>query len=273
MNKWRGLLIGSLLLALCAPAWAVQTDPGIPEGYVLAFSDEFSQDGAPDAGLWTLEEGAAQYNEELQCYSADNAWVEGGNLVIEARREPRDGMAYTSARLNTQEQFSFCYGRLEARVALPDGLGTWAALWMLPSDLRYGGWLASGEIDIMEHVGYDAQRVYSIVHTQEYNSLNENAIVGSALLEGDAGDFHEYVLMWDQQSIECYLDGQLLNVYRPRDDQLDDPDIWPFDVPFHIVVNLAIGGTWGGLQGIDDQCFPQRMLIDYIRVYTPALEG
>ena len=150
------ILVAVFLLLPCM-ACAEDGDPGIPEGYVLAFSDEFSRDGPPDPSHWTLEEGPARYNEEKEYYSAENAWVEDGHLVIEARLEEREGMDYTSARMNTQEQFSFCYGRLEVRAALPVGRGAWSAIWLLPSDTRYGGYLKSGEIDLVEHVGYDPE--------------------------------------------------------------------------------------------------------------------
>lgn len=267
--RWISLLMAAALLALPHCAWASDTDPGIPSDYVLAFSDEFSQDGPVDPERWTLEEGPARYNQELECYTGQNAWVEDGCLIIEARREEREGMEYTSARLNTQDTFSFRYGRLEARVALPDGRGTWSALWLLPSDTRYGGWLASGEIDLLEHVGYDPRWVHSTIHTQENNALNDNAITNSACLEGDTGAFHEYVLMWDRCSISTYLDGELLNHYRPRGKDMDNPDVWPFNVPFHLVMNLAVGGSWGGHEGVDADSFPQRMLVDYVRVYVP----
>lgn len=270
--RWNSLLAVLLLaLLLPAPAQGSEVDPGLPMGYVLVFEDDFTQDGPPNATRWTLEEGPAQYNEELECYTSDNAWVEDGCLVIEARREDREGMRYTSARLNTKDHFSFCYGRLEARVALPTGRGTWSALWLLPSDTRYGGWLKSGEIDLVEHVGYEPDLVHSTVHTYENNSVNGLAITGSAPLDGEPGAFHDYVLMWDEDSIECYLDGRLMNAYRPE--RLDDSDRWPFDLPFHLVVNLAIGGSWGGQQGVDDGCFPQRMLVDSIRVYQPETQG
>lgn len=186
--RWMKLFV-TILLALPAPLAFADDDPGVPDDYVLAFADEFSQDGPPDPSLWTLEEGPARHNDEQEYYTAENAWVEDGCLVIEARRESREDMDYTSARLNTEEHFSFCYGRLEARIALPQARGTWSALWLLPSDTRYGGWLASGEIDVMEHVGYDPERVHSTLHTEKYNSVNGNAITNSALLEGEPARF------------------------------------------------------------------------------------
>lgn len=266
----RMAIFAAVLLALLVwSAQAADSDPGVPEGYVLAFSDEFSEAGAPDASRWTLEEGAAAHNGEQAYYARENAWVEDGCLIIEARREEKGGMEYSSARLNTQAQFSFCYGRLEARIALPEGRGTWSALWLLPSDTRYGGWLASGEVDLMEHVGYDPGVVHSTIHTEKFNSVNDNAITHSVELEGAPGAFHDYVLMWDEAGIDCYVDGELLTSYHPKRRHLDDPRRWPFNVPFHIVMNLAIGGSWGGQQGIDGDAFPQRLRIDYIRVYTP----
>ncbi len=263
------ILVAVFLLLPCM-ACAEDGDPGIPEGYVLAFSDEFSRDGPPDPSHWTLEEGPARYNEEKEYYSAENAWVEDGHLVIEARLEEREGMDYTSARMNTQEQFSFCYGRLEVRASLPVGRGAWSAIWLLPSDTRYGGYLKSGEIDLVEHVGYDPEKVHSTLHTERYNSLRNNAITGSVALNGEPGAFHDYVLMWDPEGIETYMDGERVLSYRPESDLLDDSDVWPFNVPFHLVVNLAIGGSWGGRHGIDDDAFPQRMLVDFIRVYIPG---
>ena len=244
-----------------------QPTPGPPDGYTLQFSDEFFAEQIGES-IWSFETGPWPYNGELECYLSENAGIEDGCLVIEARQEFVQGRSYTSARLNTQGKLDMIYGYLEVRAALPTGVGTWSAIWLLPSDQRYGGYLHSGEIDIAERVGYDAKRVHSTIHTFSNNSVNGNAITASARLSRKDADFHIYGMLWNEDALYLMFDGiNILTYTRPKD---ATPDSWPFDVPFHLILNLAVGGSWGGVKGVDEEAFPQRMVIDYVRYYLPA---
>jgi len=239
---------------------------GPPEGYELQFSDEFEAEQI-DETKWGFELGPWPYNEELECYTRDNAWLENGALILEARTEKVKDLDYTSARLTTQDKFDFTYGYLEVRASLPTGRGTWSAIWMLPTDLRYGGYLRSGEIDIAERVGYDAKRVHSTIHTYQNNSVNDNAITAFTRLTRKDDAFHVYGMLWTENEITVSIDGiEALSYQRPEE---ATPDSWPFDVSFHLILYLAVGGSWGGAKGIDAEAFPQRMSIDYVRYYAP----
>ena len=240
---------------------------GPPEGYTLAFSEEF--DGSViDENVWNFETGPWPYNKELEYYSRENAALDDGCLVIEARREEMKNRHYTSARLNTQGKLDLQYGYLEIRAALPTGVGTWSAIWLLPSDLRYGGYLHSGEIDIAERVGYDAKLVHASLHTFANNAVKDNAITAFSRIARRDDDFHIYALLWTEDELSVLMDGHLVLAY-PREADATYKT-WPFDVPFHLILNLAVGGTWGGAEGIDDEAFPQRMYIDYVRYYRKA---
>ena len=238
--------------------------PGPPDGYTLAFSEEF--DGSViDENIWNFETGPWPYNKELEYYARENASLDDGCLVIEARREEMKNRHYTSARLNTQGKLDLKYGYLEIRAALPTGVGTWSAIWLLPSDLRYGGYLRSGEIDIAERVGYDAKLVHASLHTYANNAVKDNAITAFSRIARRDDGFHIYALLWTEDDLSVLMDGHLVLTY-PREADATYKT-WPFDVPFHLILNLAVGGTWGGAAGIDDEAFPQRMYIDYVRYY------
>ena len=254
-------LLGCAASASAAPSPAID----LPSGYALAFADEF--DGQEiDEGVWNFETGPWPYNEELESYTRDNAWIEDGSLVIEARKEASEGRDYTSARLTTLDKIDFTYGYLEVRAAVPYARGTWPAIWMLPSDERYGGYLQSGEIDIMERVGHDAGNLYATIHTEQNNSVLGNPITASATIGETDAYFHTYGMLWDASSIRIFLDGESVLTYLRAENATSAS--WPFDVPFHIILNLALGGTWGGETGVDDAALPQRMYVDYVRLYT-----
>jgi hypothetical protein len=238
---------------------------GPPAGYRLRFADEF--DGPEiDESIWGFEIGPWPYNKELENYRRENAWIEDGSLVIEARKEDAGKRHYTSARLKTQDKLDFTYGYLEVRAATPTARGTWSAIWLLPSDLRYGGYLRSGEIDVLERVGYDAQLVHATIHTQANNSVRGNAITANAQIGKRDSGFHVYAMLWTDSQITVSLDGITMLTYVREPDAKSNT--WPFDVPFQLILNLAVGGSWGGQMGVDDDAFPQRMLVDYVRLYT-----
>ncbi len=236
----------------------------------LAWSDEFDYEGLPDQTKWSYDVGGGGWgNAELQYYSADrmeNARVDGDHLIIEARKESGFSRDYTSARLVSKGKGDWKYGRIEVRVKLPEGRGTWPAIWMLPTESDYGngGWPDTGEIDILEHVGHNPKTVHATVHTDKYNHLSGTQKGGQIHVATFNEEFHTYVAEWTPNIIEVSADGTVF--FRFRNDGRSW-SYWPFDQPFHLLFNIAIGGSWGGQQGVDDSIFPQQMIIDYVRVY------
>jgi beta-glucanase (GH16 family) len=233
-------------------------------GTTLVWSDEFDRDGLPDASRWNQEVGLIR-NKEQQYYTrqrTENARIENGVLIIEARKEPYEGAGYTSASLTSRA--SWTYGRIEVRAKLPKGRGTWPAIWTLGTSIRDVGWPACGEIDIMEHVGFDPGRIHANIHTRAYNHVQGTNKGNDVSVPGADDEFHVYEAVWTPQQINMSVDGQR---YLTFDKESGDAAVWPFDRPQYLILNLAIGGTWGGRQGIDDSAFPARFLIDYVRVF------
>jgi len=242
------------------------TPPPPPPTWRLVWQDEFNGN-ALDGSKWVYEvQRPGWVNHELQNYTNDrreNARVENGQLVIEARRDWFGGHEYSSARLKTQGRASWRYGRVEARIQLPGGWGTWPAFWMMPDD-QHRGWPACGEIDIMEEVGYDQDRIHATTHAQAYNWQSAQQRTASTVVGGVTSGFHVYALEWRPDRIEMFVDGN--RYYLSTDPNWGD-DGWPFNKPFHVILNLAVGGDWGGAQGVDPNIWPRRMLVDYVRVY------
>ena len=244
--------------------------PGYAQQWELVWSDEFEVDGLPDAAKWGYDVGGNGWgNQELQYYTEgrmENARVEDGHLIIEALRESFGGREYTSARLVTRGKGDWTYGRVEVRAKLPAGRGTWPAIWMLPTEGIYGdgGWPDNGEIDIMEHVGFDPENIHGTVHTEAYNHTKGTQRGGSRQVPGALDEFHDYAVEWSPTRIEFMIDDV---VYFRFFNENSGWEAWPFDRPFHLLLNIAVGGSWGGLQGIDDTVFPARMEVDYVRVY------
>lgn len=236
--------------------------------YKLIWSDEFDVDGAPNPDYWKYDLGGGGWgNNELQYYTEDNVIVEDGMLIIEARLEDYENRNYTSTRLVSQNEGSFKYGIVEVRAKLPEGTGTWPAVWMLPTYRVYGGWPHSGEIDIMEHVGYEMNKVHGTVHTSTFNHSKGTQKGNSIMLEDVVNEFHVYKIEWLPDKIHFFVDEELYYTFENK--WLDCPTRreWPFDQEFHLLFNIAIGGNWGGVQGVDDSIFPQQLIIDYVRVY------
>ena len=238
--------------------------------YELVWADEFDTDGAPDPAKWSYETGGGGWgNNELQYYTAgDNAEVSGGTLKLRLKLEQRGGRDYTSARMVTAGKASWLYGKFEIRAKLPSGLGTWPAIWMMPQKSSYGGWPASGEIDIMEHVGAVQDEVSSSIHTRSYNHTIGTQKTRARMLKGASEGFHTYTLEWLPDRIITYVDGEELFRYSPARYKQDYGWAeWPFDKPFFLILNIAFGGSWGGMRGVDDSILPQTMEVDYVRVY------
>jgi beta-glucanase (GH16 family) len=262
--------------ALLAPG-CVKTDN--PDDYpdnpntgdiVLVWSDEFDINGLPDASRWSYDtDGNATGwgNNESQYYTANrlkNAEVRDGFLYITAHKEDYEGFSYTSARLRTNGKGDWLYGRVEVKAKIPDGRGMWPAIWMLHTDWEYGGWPASGEIDIMENVGYDPYKIVGTVHTESYNHTLGTQKGATTVVQTCYSDFHVYAIEWEAKEIRIYVDDLHYFTFK---NEGTGYKTWPFDKRFHLLLNVAVGGNWGGVMGIDDTIFPRTMVVDYVRVY------
>jgi beta-glucanase (GH16 family) len=250
---------------------------GIPSGYRLVWSDEFDVAGLPDATKWSYDterNSAGWYNNELQYYAnarADNSRVENGMLVITARREDLSaagfgdwsGQRYSSARLLSRNKTGWTYGFYEIRAKLPCGTGTWPAIWTLSSPPQTA-WPDDGEIDIMEHVGFDPGVVHGTVHTGAYNHTRNNHRSNRVTIPDVCTEFHRYQMHWTANRITVGVDDRYFFQYS--NDGSGNPE-WPFDSPQYLILNIAVGGDWGGQQGVNDAVFPVRMEVDYVRVY------
>ncbi len=238
--------------------------------YELVWSDEFDYEGAPDEEKWGYDVGGSGWgNHELQNYTeGDNVVVADGVMTIEARKEELGGMDYTSTRLVSRGKGDWLYGKFEICAKLPTGRGTWPAIWMLPTDWAYGDWPASGEIDIMEHVGYDQDLIHATVHTKSYNHSIGTQKSATKRVAGVSEEFHVYTLEWLPDKIIMSMDGEQYYTFEPTKYK-SQPTLneWPFDKRMHLLINLAVGGDWGGAQGVDETIFPQQFVIDYVRVY------
>jgi beta-glucanase (GH16 family) len=247
----------------------------VPADYRQVWSDEFDKPGLPDPAKWrydTSRNKEGWYNEELQYYAAarpENVRVENGHLILEARKERLSdkpdfgGQDYSSGKIVTQGLADWKYGFIEVRAKLACGRGVWPAIWMLSSD-GTGGWPEMGEIDIMEHVGWDPGRVHGTIHTKAYNHVIGTQ-KGSNTMVPDACDaFHTYQLDWTEDRLLIGIDGKAH--MRFDNDHKGDRKTWPFGTPEYLILNVAIGG-WGGQKGIDAAAFPSKMEVDYVRVW------
>lgn len=239
----------------------------------LVWADEFNYTGLPDPAKWGYDVGGHGWgNKELQYYTdkrKENARVENGSLIIEARRDAWEGHEYTSARLVSKGKGDWTYGRFEVKAKLPSGRGTWPAVWMLPSTKTYGGWPDGGEIDIMEHVGSDPDVVHASVHTKAYHHSIKTQKTANIHVHSARSQFNVYAVEWTPEEIRGFVNEQhffTFNNERPTNPAADHKQ-WPFDKPFHLLLNVAVGGTWGGAEGVDQTIWPQRLEIDYVRVY------
>ncbi|EKB48181.1 Beta-glucanase precursor [Cecembia lonarensis LW9] len=235
----------------------------------LVWSDEFSYEGLPDPEKWVYDVGDHGWgNNELQYYTENdplNARVENGRLIIEAHQDSTYEKGYSSARLLTRGKAAWKYGYIEVKAKLPEGVGTWPAIWMLPEEKKYGGWPKSGEIDIMEHVGYDQGVIHGTVHTEAFNHTKGTQI-GKQINVPDCSEaFHVYAVDWKDEKIDFYLNDEKYHTFENTGNGWEE---WPFDHPFHLILNIAVGGNWGGAQGVDPNIWPQRMEVEYVRVYT-----
>ena len=248
----------------------VEPDIYTPAGYQLVWRDEFNDPSLimPDAKEWWYETAEPGWvNNELQTYVAGRtgdiitADVSDGTLKI---RAIKDGNRVYSARVNTRKNWT--YGYFEARLKLPKGKGTWPAFWMMPS--VWSGWPEGGEIDIMEHVGCVPTEVSSSIHCKAYYHAIGTQKTAARKVAGVMDEFHTYALEWTPEYIKTYVDGKQLFYYNPDDYSGGrNANTWPFNKPFELKLNLAWGGDWGGMMGVDESCLPATYEIDYVRVF------
>lgn len=239
-------------------------------GWTCIWADEFNGT-AVDETKWNFEvNGGGGGNNELQYYTRENTQIVDGKLVITAKKESYLGMDYTSSRLTTKYKGTFEYVRIVVRAKLPTGRGTWPAIWMMPLMNAYGGWPDSGEIDIMEYVGYDPNRIHSTIHTEKFNHNLNTQIGFSRLIENAETEFHDYELIWSPGYLKTLVDGDTIGEFNYVPALTSDTpysEAFPFDQEFFLILNLAIGGNWGGAQGVDVNIFPTTLQIEYVRVY------
>lgn len=270
-----------------SPKSHAQSEPEQNDPYALVWADEFDNEGKPDSTKWGYEYGFIR-NREKQYYtdSLSNARVENGYLIIEAHKEkianekfkseeykdrswlkyiPEiDTAQYTSASLTTKGIAEWTYGKIEVKAKLPKGVGQWPAIWMLGENKPEVGWPECGEIDIMEHVGFNKDTIFGSVHSETYNHIKGTQKTQGIFINEPYDKFHVYAIEWTPEKVDFLLDGELyLHVENEHKTTLE----WPFDQNFCLKLNNAIGGMWGAQKGIDDTVFPQKMLIDYVRVY------
>jgi len=231
----------------------------------LVWSDEFSKPGLPDPSKWGYETGYIR-NNEPQFYTEkrlENARVEGGNLVIECRKDNFENHPITSASLVTIGKAAWKYGRIEVRAKIPTGKGTWPAIWMMGTDIGKVGWPKCGEIDIMENVGFDPEKIHATCHFPA-GEKSEHHMKGSQVtVEHPYDGFHVYAVDWFPDRLDFYYDKQKYFTF-PNDGSIDG---WKFDKESYLLINFAWGGAWGGSQGVDESKLPLKYMIDYVRVY------
>lgn len=268
------------LITICILAlFAQSSQTAHSKEWKLVWSDEFDYQGLPDTTKWNYEEGFVR-NMESQYYTKDrmeNARVENGVLVIEGKKEKFANLNYkkdsnnwmekveyadyTSAALITQNKASWKYKRIEVRAKLPQGKGMWPAIWTLGTNINKIGWPRCGELDIMEFVGKDPNRVHANAH---FPVDGKHKMDGDKLIEESPyNDFHLYAIEWYEDHIDFFFDESKYHTFII--DKAGKGENNPFRKPHYLLINLALGGSWGG--PIDDTVLPQKFLIDYVRVY------
>lgn len=275
------ILLTIFLLCSCAKESNGQSLVG-KDNYILVWADEFDYAGKPDPAKWNYEIGQHR-NHEKQYYtdSLKNVRVENGNLIIEGHKtrfpnpkftdtndvnwkQNQEYLDYTSASISTENLAEWMYGKIMVRAKLPKGVGQWPAIWMLGKNINQVGWPKSGEIDIMEQVGYEPDVVHGTVHTEAYNHTKGTQKGKTVPIDKPYDEFHVYSIEWNSEKIDFLLDGKMYFVFT-NDHKTENE--WPFDQPFYLKLNIALGGDWGGIHGMDDSVFPQKMIVDYVRVY------
>jgi len=287
MNKFFLSLLILSFLNLLLSCQNEKKAANLKGGYQLVWSDEFDYSGKPDPEKWGYEIGFFRNNEE-QYYTdrLKNLRVENGNLIIEAHKEnisnkdfktdkyknkswlyyisKIDTARYTSGSLTTKNLAEWTYGKIEIKAKLPKGVGLWPAIWMLGVNQAEVGWPKCGEIDIMEHLGFEKDSIFGTIHTKSYNHMLGTQKGKKVFIDQPYNEYHIYSLEWTPEKIDILLDGV---VYNHIENEHKTTDEWPFNQNFYLKLNIAVGGGLGGKKGIDDSVFPQQMIIDNVRVY------
>lgn len=245
------------------PLLAAQTS-----GMKLVFEQTFLHGSARLTDNWRFDDGPV-YNDEKEKYASGfgpNCSIKDGKLIITGRN---DNGHYTSTRIQSKKAWK--YGYFECRARLPKGRGTWPAFWLLGDSLRKTkaqgnvGWPRCGEIDVMEQVGADPDKIHCSLHSGTVNWMRKEQRTFTITIPKVTEEFHSYGLDWTPKHLDFYIDGKRVGGFeKPKNADFDN---WPFDNPFYMIINLAIGGTWGGAQGIDPAIFPCNYEIEYVRVY------
>ncbi len=234
----------------------------------LVWSDEFNYKGLPDSTKWGFDVGGNGWgNNEAQFYTkadTNNAIVGKGFLSIIARKEKYENKEYTSARMITKGKADWSFGRVDIRAKLPKGRGTWPAGWMLGSNINTVGWPQCGEVDILEHVGYDPDTIVGSIHSTSYNHVKGTQKTKRIFIKNPYTEFHVYGCEWNTEKMVFLLDGM---PYLTVPNEHKTEKEWPFNNPMFVILNVAVGGNWGGKKGIDESIFPVRMEVDYVRVF------
>jgi beta-glucanase (GH16 family) len=247
------LIISSLILSLGNP------------GEEVVFFEDFS-DKTLNEAHWNYELGdgcpnlCGWGNNERQVYTRSNIEIKNGHLIIKATK---NGSLYESGRITTKDKIEFRYGVVEVRAQLPEGKGLWPAIWMLGNDIDSLKWPACGEIDIMEYAGKEPGYIHTSLHTP--SSFGNPYNTRKTFVDGIEEGFHIYKVNWTQDRIEFYIDEGLVYSFSPK---LKDNTNWPFNKPFYVILNMAIGGNFGGPE-VDDSIFPKEFKIDYVKIYKP----
>lgn len=235
----------------------------------LYWSDEFNYTGLPDSTKWGYDVGGHGWgNNELQYYtnaSPQNVEVSRGTLKIRALKQKMEGKDYTSARLVTRDKATFTYGKIEMRAKLPRGRGLWPAFWMLGANINEVDWPECGEIDIMEHVGFEKDSIFGTIHSKSYNHMIGTQKTKKSFIKDPYNKYHIYSVDWTPDYMSFAMDGVVYNYVKNEHRTVAE---WPFDLPFYIILNIAVGGNLGGAKGLNENVFPATMEVDYVRVYT-----
>lgn len=279
-RKLKTLIMGCLVAWLTEATAFAQEVASYP-GYRLTWAEEFEGTGLPDTTYWNTGDTGGVINNESQDYRKGNlicTRLENGKLALTAYKDPHEGIRgwgskesyhfeYSSGEVHTSGKKMFKYGRIDVSAKIPIGRGIWPAIWLMPDKSPYGGWPNSGEIDVMEYVWGDGEKhntVYSTVHTFDIDKNGNKIASGlghSATLDSE---FHLYSLVWEEDYLDILFDNHVIFTFRKQGDSYKT---WPFDQPFHLIMNIAVGGSWGGTWGVDESIFPKTMEVDYVRYY------
>ncbi len=227
---------------------------------------DFTKTRSLDRDMFTVAVGKKWANEELQQYVDDDnhLYFDEHGMHIKATYSEEEG--YKSTRIHTKDKFTFQYGKIDIVAKVPKGRGTWPALWMMSNDMRYGGWPKSGEIDIMEHTGNHCDELFLALHTEAYNHTKASEYLTKLQVEGLSDDYQKFSLLWTDSFIEYFLNDASVAKYEKGEDGKDESHRgWPFNHPYYLLINLAVGGTFGGKAVKED--FPQVFSVKSIKLY------